>query len=276
MSANDAAHGRWLASLAARALYAGQTLDYLRLSRGASEACARAGDWRGATLHRHNVGHANLELGSYEAAERELREVLRLSERYGLANVVASAMNNLGAALGRLGRFKEAKQLLGDAISRLDVQGDMRMGGGARNHLAEVLISSGEVAAGAEEAERAIVTLSAVPPLLIQARGTLAHALLALGKFEQALSVAEGAYVDLGKSGSIADGEAKVRLVYAEALEHAGRRDQAARVIARARERLLARAEAMEDEELRRMFLEAVSENARTLELARAWGVAPS
>jgi hypothetical protein len=62
-----------------------------------------------------------------------------------------------------------------------------------------------------------------------------------------------------------------VRLVYAEALSVCGRGAEAAQAIAEARDRLLARAEKISDGAFRAHFLERAVDNARTLELARAW-----
>jgi eukaryotic-like serine/threonine-protein kinase len=270
---SPAAAARWQASLAVRALYSGRTLEYSRHSRAAALACEEAGDFRSAALHHHNVGHAWLELGAYADAERELRGVMALAQRLGLANVEAAAMNNLGAAIGRLERLDEAKRLLLDAIQRLESQSDLRMEGGARNHLAEVCLALGDFPAATAEAERAVAVLGDIPPLRIQARGTLARALLASDNVERALAEAETAHRELEKVGSMADGEAGVRLACAEALARAGQEERARKVLTRAKTRLVNRAEAIDDESARTTFLECVAENARTLRLAREWGI---
>ncbi|WP_437910082.1 hypothetical protein WME95_20500 [Sorangium sp. So ce327] len=62
-----------------------------------------------------------------------------------------------------------------------------------------------------------------------------------------------------------------VRLVHAEALSVCGRRAEAARAIAEARARQLERAAKIRDEVFREHFLERAADNARTLELVRAW-----
>ena len=273
VSKNPAAFARWKVSLAARALYGGQTLAYQRLSQEAAAASEQAGDYRLTAVQRHNAGHASLELGAWEDAERELSLVLTLSERLGLANVYASAKNNLGAVLGRLGRFDEARRLLEDAIGRLVSQKDLRMEGGARNHLAEVHLAAGDVDAAVQSAERAIEVLVAVPPLWAQATGTLARALRARGDTVRALELAHAAHERLEALGAIADGEASVRLVYAEALADAGRLEEAKHVLVLARTRLLSRASEIDDPAVRRVFVERVSENARTLQLAESWGI---
>jgi hypothetical protein len=69
-----------------------------------------------------------------------------------------------------------------------------------------------------------------------------------------------------------------VRLAHAEALHATGAHDAARRAIADARARLLAIADQIADPDHKASFLEGVTENARTLALARAWldGTAPS
>jgi eukaryotic-like serine/threonine-protein kinase len=274
VSAHDpAAKARWHAGIAARALYGGDPERYLVNTVEAIESNERAGDLRNACVQRHNAGHASAELGAYEQAERYLRDVVDGAERMGLMNVLASAQNNLGFVLARRGERDAARVLLDKAIKMLSLQADRRMEGGARNHLADVLLDCGELEAAAEAAMRAVELLSSYPPLRVHALSTLARVLLAEGKVIDALNAARRAVELLDELGTTADGAAAARLVYAEALEQNGARGQARQVLARGRDRLLAQAGAMTREDLRQSFLTNVREHARTLELAREWGV---
>ena len=63
-----------------------------------------------------------------------------------------------------------------------------------------------------------------------------------------------------------------MRLAYAEALRACEQQHEARAAIAAARDRLLHRAAQIVDEESRRCFLEAITENARMLALAKEWG----
>lgn len=74
--------------------------------------------------------------------------------------------------------------------------------------------------------------------------------------------------------GGVDEGEAEVRLVFAEALDASGARAAAIAAIAAARVRLLERAARITGDTWRRSFLENVPEHGRTIELARAWLVA--
>jgi hypothetical protein len=66
-------------------------------------------------------------------------------------------------------------------------------------------------------------------------------------------------------------GESLIRLTYAEALDATGDRASAARAISAARRRLHDRAAAISSADRRESFLRLVPENAKTLDLAKAW-----
>ncbi|RPI57631.1 MAG: tetratricopeptide repeat protein, partial [Lysobacterales bacterium] len=192
-------------------------------------------------------------------------------ERLGLANVVASSNNNLGYAIARQGRYPEALAMLKRAIAELEQQSDLRMLGGARNHLAQVLLETGDLTAAESMARGAVEALELFLPLLCQAKGTLSRILLRQNDVEAAVAVSADAVALLDELGSMADGEIGVRLAHAETLEAAGRTEAARAAIAIARRRLLARAAAIDDESARSSFLERVPDNLRTLELAKSW-----
>jgi hypothetical protein len=75
----------------------------------------------------------------------------------------------------------------------------------------------------------------------------------------------------LERLGEIEEGESMVRLAFAEALEQSGSRDDARRALAIAHQRLLARAERIEEPAWRNRFLRAVPVNARIFALAAEW-----
>src|SRR5206468_2147927 len=98
----------------------------------------------------------------------------------------------------------------------------------------------------------------------------LAQVLLAQQRGGEALGAAREAIDLLDSLGTIEEGEARLRLVYAEALQ-AERDPRAGSAILDARDRLLEQAQKIGDASLRASFLERVGENARTLQLARGW-----
>jgi hypothetical protein len=150
-------------------------------------------------------------------------------------------------------------------------QGEARLEGASRLYLALVLLGQGELEAAEREAREAIRRTENVPPVQAHAFGVLAIVALARKRPHDALEAARTGVAALDSLGNIEEGEEMVRLVYAEALDACGDHAAAREAIARARGRLMERAATIRDPKLREGFLTHVPENARTLELARAW-----
>jgi eukaryotic-like serine/threonine-protein kinase len=269
---DPASRARWQEACASRALYSGRIGDYLSLSAQAAANSRRAGNLRAATIHAHNLGHANLEIGRYSEAEHHLRDVLGEAERLGLTNIVASSKNNLGYAVARSGRHAEGIRLLRESIQALESQTDVRMYGGACNHLALVLVDLGELSEAETLARCAVEALRACRPLLCQAEGTLARVLLNQGRIDESLTAARSAMQLLAELGTMADGEIATRLTLSEALAAAGEAQAARAELVFARARLMLRAAQLDDASMRLAFLREVPEHARTLELSAGLG----
>ena len=125
-----------------------------------------------------------------------------------------------------------------------------------------------------EGAERELVAAlgMAVPLEQPGVLATLSMLRLGQGRAEEALAAAEDAVARIAAMGGCGMFRgALVRLAHAEALHATGAHDAARRVIAEARAHLLATADKIADPAYRQSFLENVTENARTLALARAW-----
>lgn len=254
------------------ALYLGDAGTYLELSRRSARRFERAGDVRSEANARVHLGFAFLQVGAYPEAEVALREALVAARRLGLFNVVATAMNNLGLALAHTGRLEEATAVETEAIRLAASQEDRRLEGGSHHYLAIITAMRGDHAEASRIARHAASMLHVAPPLRAHALATRARCLLEQGLRDEALTVATEALEQLESLGGIEEGEAAVRLVYAEALEHAGKPDQARAHMAVALARLEQRAMRITDVTWRERFLNEVAENRRTVELARAWG----
>ena len=85
---------------------------------------------------------------------------------------------------------------------------------------------------------------------------------------DEALSAASEAFALLEALGTIEEGDALVRLVYAEALDANGRAGEFREAITAARDHLLGRAAKISDSAWRERFLGSVPDNAHTLALA--------
>lgn len=254
------------------ALYLGDAGTYLELSRRSARRFERAGDVRSGANARVHLGFAFLQVGAYPEAEVALREALVSARRLGLFNVVATAMNNLGLALAHMGRLEEATAVEIEAIRLAASQQDRRLEGGSHHYLAIITAMRGDHVEAARVARDAAIMLHVAPPLRAHALATLARAHLAQGSVTEARTVAAEALEQLESLGGIEEGEAAVRLVYAEALDQSGKPDQARAHISMALARLQQRAARISDANWRGRFLQQVPENRRTLELALAWG----
>jgi eukaryotic-like serine/threonine-protein kinase len=259
------------AARAWRALFHGDFAMFLRATDESMEQQERLGDLRTACTLRTNTGYAFALLGCYEDAERRLRDAIAAATRMGLKSSTPAGMSTLGFVLARLGAFEEARATAGAAIDALNAQGDHRLEGVSRIYLAMIFRCTGHLAEAEAEASRAIELLGATPPFQPYALATLADVLLARGRVPDALDCAARAVEQVRALGHVQDGEALVRLVYAEALEASRERAAARAAITEAQGRLLSQASAISDLALRQSFLSRVPENARTLQLARAW-----
>ncbi len=268
--AAPAVHARLSLARAIRALHAGDPAAFLEWTVAAAAAFESGGDTRNVCAQRVSAGYAHILLGDYAASEQLLRAALAEAERLHLPNIVATAKQNLGWALARQGRVAEGVAMLRECLVAFVAQGDRRMDGGTRAYLAAVLADAGDL----DQAEREAVTggrlLGATTPpwaLAVHAR-----VLGARGEATAALEMARAAMEGLeALGGGMEEGEADVRLIFAEALERVGDHEGARRAIGDARARLMARAAKIQSDGWRESFLRSVPEHARTLELARAW-----
>jgi len=254
---------------ARRALVLGDLGEFLRLISEVLTCFESAGDVRATCNFRVSVGYAHLQFGAYAEAERTLREALIEADRLGLSGVSPTAKENLGMALAGQGRWDEARAFAVEAVEAFRAQGHRRMEAGARIYLASMLGMAGDLEAAEREA-RAALAVDPSPPLRAHALATLAEVQLGRGDTEGALAAAREAIALLATLGTLEEGEALVRLVYAEAL-HAAADPRAAAAILDARVHLLERAAKIRDPILRKSFLERVPENARTIAFAREW-----
>ena len=232
----------------------------------------RAGNARSACGLRTNIADTYNHLGAYERAEQILREAMADAHRMGLSWVVTGTKHALGWSLARQGRLEDARRLVTEVVAVHHAHDDRRFEGCAHVYLAVIHSLAGDQEAAEREARSATEVLRGVPSLRPFARATLAQVLLDRGRAEEALSQARTATEARSVIESVEEGDALIHLVYAEALDASGDRAAARAVIAGARDRLLANAAKITHPALRWSFLTRVPENARTLELAEAWG----
>ncbi len=258
-------------AIATRALVSGDPGTHLQSMLITADRFVEVGDERNACNARVTVGFAQMDMGAYEPAEVALRDALAAAERLGLPNLEAYAKHNLGLVLSRTGRVEEAAQVERAAMDGFAIQGDKRLAGAARAYLGMILAKAGRMQDADAELERAVAELGSAPSVQVYALATLVMARLAQGRVDEALLDARRAMALFDQLGGIEEGEALVRLSYAEALEASGDHAGACAAIATARTQLLSRADKLREVAFRKSFLERVPDHARTLELAEAW-----
>jgi tetratricopeptide (TPR) repeat protein len=260
-------------ALAWKALFDGDTGESLKYDEAAARSFERAGDARNACRHRLGAGYEQVLLGAFPEAEATLREALAAAQRMGLDALAINARHNLGPVLARRGAFPEAIALETEALAAYKERGDTKLIGASEHYLAIILMLAGDVDGAEKAANRCLEALSSFPPLKPRGLATSAKILLLQGRAAEARERATEAIRLLEAQGGIEDGEALIRLVYAESLHATGAHEEARAAIASARARLASLAEKIRDPALHASFLERVPENAETLRLAQVWGV---
>jgi eukaryotic-like serine/threonine-protein kinase len=250
------------------ALYSGDLGGYLVGKERVVALCAKAGEPRSECLQRVRLGYACLELGDYARSVVELRGALAQAEAIGVNQATALGKHNLGLALARQGAISEGRELEEEAMQIFAKQGDVRLENASRLYLAVIHALAGNFAEAERICGEALAVISEPSPMRAYAFAVLADVQLQSGR--PARASADQAMQLLESLGGVDEGEALIRLVWAEAL-HLDKDPRALPAIVRAEERLRERAAKIGDASLRELFLTALPENARTLAHAVSW-----
>ncbi|AKT36909.1 protein kinase domain-containing protein [Chondromyces crocatus] len=256
---------------ASRALCYGDPAESLDCTEQSIPCFLHTGDLRNACLNRVNAAHCQIQLGMYARAEAGLREALEEAERMSLHNVATFAKQNLGLCWLHLGNLASARTVLLESIEAFLTQANRRQEGRSRAYLAQVLSRLGDQAAAEGEADAAVATLAFVPTLRAMALAVRARVLLDLGRSTEALALAREALSMLVSLGGAEEGEALIRLTYAETLRATGHHGAARDAVTLAMDRLLERTQRITDPARRQSFCEDVPEHAKTYALATLW-----
>jgi hypothetical protein len=125
------------------------------------------------------------------------------------------------------------------------------------------------VSLATQELEALLERLSATSVLRPYTLGLLAQALLRQSRTQEALGHVKEALSLFAPLGGVDMGESLIRLVYAQALLQNGQLGSAKLAAQRAKDALLVRANKINDDELRDIFLQKIPENAQTLAFAK-------
>jgi predicted ATPase len=270
--AEPAARAFLLSASVAQASWEADLERAIALAEEATAAFEVVGDVRNATRQRQKTGSALAELGAYADAEKVLERTREDAERMGLATVANDAALRLTFAFVRTNRFEKAVALANEIIESFAEQRDRGGEGHARAYLASVYYLGGRFEEAAEEAAKTIALIEHSPPYRAALLGFYALTLMHKGApATEVVGTASEAICILEQLTGIAEGEAVVRIAYAEALHYAGDQEGAKVAVTSARDRLLARASKITNPAYKRAFLSAVRENARTFARAGEW-----
>ncbi|WP_437320152.1 protein kinase domain-containing protein [Sorangium sp. So ce385] len=252
-------------------MYADEDLwSGLRWAEAALESLEQAGSQVDIARARAYIAMGLWLLGAYARAEQTVRKALLCTDEE-----VWIAVGNHSLILGWIlidkGEIEEARLIAEAMIDAGRLRRVPFYEGMGRALLADALFERGDLETAEREALSALAALSSAPPRRLALMRTLAAIRLAQGRVAEALADAEEALAGYEAPRMSFIKGSFARLTHAEALMAAGNQRRALAAIAVARARLLENAAKIGDPELRRSFLEDVRENARTLELARAW-----
>ena len=267
-----AARAFLLSANVARASWEGDLERAATLAKDAVVCFDVLGDSRNAARQRQNAGWALSELGAYSIAEAVLREARDAAERLGLAVVANDAKLRLGHLYVRTNRRDEAVRTTQEVIAAYAAQRDRVGEGRARAYLAGVHYFANDPEAAEADALKALPLLEHAPPYRAAVLGFLTLTLIHKGaSADEVVLAGSEAMRLLEQVGGVAEGEALIRVAYAEALHYRGDADGAKRSIAAARDRLLERASKIKNADYKRTFLSVVREHTRTLARAGEW-----
>jgi eukaryotic-like serine/threonine-protein kinase len=269
-SVEPVAQARLHQTRALSALFAGEPGRYVAEHEMALAAFEAAHDDRSACQELVSLGSGYAELGDLERATTALEKAIDTAEKLGLTHVAPWARQNLAGVLLSRGETDRAEAMAASALEAGDSASDKRLAGGAHIYLARAALARGDTDRAIREARLAEELLTGAPALSAVATATLSRALYASGELDGSLRAAIRATACLEAlgEGNMGEGESAVRLALVLVL--AARGEESARdALEVARRRLLARAERIDDAELRRRFLEDVPDHRETLTLDR-------
>jgi TPR repeat protein len=250
--------------------------DRLREATAEVAACERAGASRDACVARAHWGETLLVLGMYRQAEAKLTQALHEAESLGLTSPSAGVQIALGVICAARGGSEEGRLKIAEVADAARARGEAFHEGQARIVHARIWLALGSLLQAEREAQVAIEVTSTNYSTNALAHGVMAQILLRAGRPGEALAAARRGKDLLDSIGSVEDGDALIRLVFAEALHATGDVDGARAALSAAHASILRDAKTIRDITIQRSFLNNVPEHARILELARAWAVTPS
>jgi len=264
--------------VAANALLGLGEIDSARQRCAASAECfARLGDGFRQALALVNLGNLHNALGLADQASTILSTALALASRLGAVSLEAYVHANRGVAQARLGQLDAAVESEQLAFKIAGESGDARLLSACATYLALICLERGADRDVPRAQSAAIAALSAARDANLEELEALAHMALArvyLARDENgdALREAREALRRRDRLRGVQEREEEIHWTLIQALEAAGRHDEAKRALRRAHLMVEEKAARLPDEGLRRSFLEGVPANRAILAAVTASG----
>jgi hypothetical protein len=224
-------------------------------------------DVRSAAAARIALATATLRLGLHDRAEENFVQAIADARRLGLAPLEREANLHLAFVYVRTARFSAAADVLDRLVPVLEANGpaeQLAIAWGYRAASAWYRLEFEEMEA---HARRALAALPMPLPTQTSLYALVALALAARGgpQAEEALVVADHVARTFARDGRVLASDELARLAMIEAFAAAGKRAEAAELVAAAASRIHLLASRIHTESFRKAFLERVLTNARIL-----------
>ncbi|MGE3630601.1 MAG: serine/threonine-protein kinase PknK [Sandaracinaceae bacterium] len=252
--------GRLAENRAFAALAKRDVVSAVEAFENAEAAYARGGAERFTLASACNAASKRLELGQAERAIAISSRVIERADRRGFSYYAAFARLVVALARYATRELDAALELATDAAQRFASLRDARLESASRSAIAEVSALRGELDTALREASRAVGLVDELVAPKAAALSVLAAVELARGDLDAARTLVEEAKV-LAAVEPMLDRDVHLEWTHARILRASGRNDEARRIARAALDTVEANAIRIEDDELRRTFLEQVEEN---------------
>ncbi|CAN5763093.1 hypothetical protein BH09MYX1_BH09MYX1_14840 [soil metagenome] len=257
-----------------RALHASDPSSYRRWAAEARDLFTEIGDRRNACVQSVNLGCAVQALGRSEEALAIFVPARASGVALGLTRIVALIDQNLALARLARGEVEASIEIQRGAAEFFASQCDRRLECFSRIYLAWALEAGSRIDEAFTEAWRAVETSAPLPPALAAARATLADLELRLGDAARGTDLILSAYATLQLLGGLEECEARVRLVYIDAMllrdDHAAAKAETERVLRGLEERI----KGIDDPTWRTSFVGLIAEHRRIVARANQQRIA--
>lgn len=161
------------------------------------------GDQAGIARSLRHRGIAQLRLGRYAEAEKDLGRALELSKAHGNRRDVARALGALAVALEMSGQIAEGRRAALEVLETARELGDQRMLWIAMTNLAEAEFGAGETESAVARLEELLASKMTHrnTPLRAHSKSNLAVYLIALHREDEARALARAALSDARETG---------------------------------------------------------------------------